>query len=63
VSGPRLVGTCPRCGRADVPLEPVRTRDAEGRPTKAPWCLPCGAARGEERARRLAAYPGGAAWW
>jgi hypothetical protein len=34
VTGPRLVGTCPRCGRADVPLERVQTRDAEGRPAE-----------------------------
>jgi hypothetical protein len=34
VTGPRLVGTCPRFGRADVPLERVQTRDAEGRPAE-----------------------------
>jgi hypothetical protein len=58
-----VVGACPCRGRADVPLEPVRTRDAEGRPAEALWCVACAAERRHERARRLSDYPGGPAWF
>jgi hypothetical protein len=58
-----VVGTCPRCGRADVPLERVQTRDAEGRPAEALWCLGCAAERRQKRARRLGDFPGGSGWW
>jgi hypothetical protein len=63
VTGLRLSGTCPRCGRADVPLERVQTRDTKGRPSEAPWCVPCATERRQKRARRLGDYPGGPAWW